>query len=62
MPITPTNIKLICSDIDGTLLQYGKRRWKRKSSPKSKPSPPGASCSARRRGGSTPACANCLSR
>ena len=37
MPITPTNIKLICSDIDGTLLQYGKRRWKRKSSPRSKP-------------------------
>ena len=25
MPITPTNIKLICSDIDGTLLQYGKK-------------------------------------
>ena len=25
MPITPTNINLICSDIDGTLLQYGKK-------------------------------------
>ena len=25
MPITPTNIKLVCSDIDGTLLQYGKK-------------------------------------
>jgi|GEM_PF-45513 len=28
MPITPTNIKLICSDIDGTLLQYGKKTLK----------------------------------
>ena len=56
MPITPTNIKLICSDIDGTLLQYGKKTlgdvYKRQ----------GASCSARRLGGRTPACANCLSR
>ena len=60
MPITPTNIKLICSDIDGTLLQYGKKTLEAEIL--SKPSPPGASCSARRRGGSTPACANCLSR
>ena len=51
MPITPTNIKLICSDIDGTLLQYGKKTLEAEILSQIKAL-----------SGSTPACANCLSR
>ena len=60
MPITHTNIKLICSDIDGTLLQYGKKTLEAEILSQIKAL--SARGSARRRGGSTPACANCLSR
>ena len=41
MPITPTNIKLICSDIDGTLLQYGKKTLEADPLPNQSPLRPG---------------------
>ena len=43
-------IKMICSDIDGTLLQYGRKSWRAKFSTRSAPCMTAASCSARHPG------------
>ncbi len=59
MPITPTNIKLICSDIDGTLLQYGKKTLEAEILSQIKALSARGILFCPAAGGSIPACANC---
>lgn len=56
------SIRLICSDIDGTLLQYGKRNWKTRSLSRYGSCIGAAFCFARHPVGSIPACASSLHR
>ena len=56
------SIRLICSDIDGTLLQYGKKSWKAKFLSRSGSYIGAAFCSARHPDGSIPACTSSLHR
>ena len=46
-------IKMICSDIDGTLLQHGRKKLEGEIFDQIQPCMPAASCSARHPGGST---------
>ena len=52
-------IKMVCSDLDGTLLQYGKKLIEGEILMRSALCMTVVSCSARPAGGSIPACANC---
>lgn len=56
------SIRLICSDIDGTLLQYGKRNWKARSLNRYGSCIGAAFCFARHPVGSIPASASSLHR
>ncbi len=57
------SIKLICSDIDGTLLQYGRKELEGEIFEQIRGSCIGAVfCSARHPAGSIPACASSLHR
>lgn len=56
------SIKLICSDIDGTLLQYGKKNWKARFLNRYGSCIGAVFCSARHPAGSIPACASSLHR
>lgn len=55
-------IRLVCSDLDGTLLQYGKKNWKARSLTRSGHFMTRGSCFARRLEDSIPACGSCLHR
>ena len=56
------SIKLICSDIDGTLLQYGKKELEDRSLSRYGSCIGAAFCFARHPVGSIPACASSLHR
>ena len=56
------SIKLICSDIDGTLLQYGKKELKTRSLSRYGSCIGATFCFARHPVGSIPACASSLHR
>ena len=56
------SIRLICSDIDGTLLQYGKRNWKARFLNRYGSCTGVTFCFARHPVGSIPACASSLHR
>ena len=56
------SIRLICSDIDGTLLQYGKKELEARSLNRYGSCIGAAFCFARHPAGSIPACASSLHR
>ena len=56
------SIKLICSDIDGTLLQYGRKELEGEIFEQIRELHRAVFCSARHPAGSIPACASSLHR